>query len=686
MGKITRSQEKAEQIWKEYENGRAYQSSLGLDRVVPLCVDFYEGRQWGKIKKGTENFPRPVVNFIKMIVDNKRANLMSSPLRLVYKSDKPTDLTEKFNHFAEFWQKEAQIKYLDSEAIKAGCIKGTFIYHYYWDNEAMGKRGKIDGALRCQLIDVRNVVFANPQEKDEQKQEWIIIASRATVKSVRDKVHKRLQDYIVPDNETNDYDGQIDQNGTEMLTVLTKYYRKDGEVYFVKATKQVVLTEEMSLAPDYAKAHKAVEEKLKKAEMPKEEPTETESVDNKEIDSTNQTPDVPEEKKTEKYKAIYFPLVVGSYEEREGSIYGIGEVSGLINNQKTVNNILALQAYATENNAFGKIVVKGDALGDQTIDNKPGQIIYDYSRVNSQGIYRLNDPQMSEMPLNEIETIMSLSRSVTGSTEVMSGEVLGRNMSGQAIAQLQSQALLPTEEKRQRLQDVKLKQGRIMEMFFRTHYDEDREFTYTDSVYNAEKNKTEDVVKSDTFNATNYTEEIFDIVVEVTAGTRSSVSGDIAMLDLALQTKSIDFIRYLKLYPSDALSDKSKLLEELENSQKDENTQLKAINAQQEEQIKKLAGVVAKQDEVVQKAIQCIKSFETMQQLAIKQNAEFSQKIQMANKHIKEQDGVIQQSETEKQKLFKDSGDMFNKLWGYMSETERAQALAEMQAQNVNKA
>ena len=158
------------------------------------------------------------------------------------------------------------------------------------------------------------------------------------------------------------------------------------------------------------------------------------------------------------------------------------------------------------------------------------------------------------------------------------------------------------------------------------------------------------------------------------------------MLDLALQTKSIDFLRYLKLYPSDALSDKSKLIEELENSQKDENTQLKAQNAQYEEQVKKLAGVVAKQDEVVQKAIQCIKSFETMQQLAIKQNAEFSQKILMANKHIKEQEGVIQQSETEMQKMFKDSGDMFNKLWGYMSETERAQALADMQTQNVNKA
>lgn len=673
--KVARSLEEAEKIWKEYENGRAYQSMLGLDRVIPLSVDFYEGRQWGSIKKGTENFPRPVVNFVKMIVDNKRANLMSSPLRIVYKSDKPTELTEKFNHFAEYWQKEAQIKYLDAEAVKQGIIKGTYVYHYYWDNEAIGKQGNIDGALRCQLIDVRNIVFANPQEKDEQKQEWIIIASRATVKSVRDKLPKRLREFVVADNETGDYDGQVDQEGTEMLTVLTKYYRKDGEVYFVKSTKQIVLTEEMSLAPDYEKALNYVESKVKKADGEIDE----------DIDTTNQTPDVPEEKSNDRYKAMFFPVVVGSYEEREGSIYGIGEVAGLINNQKTVNNILALQAYATENNAFGKIVVKGDALGDQKIDNRPAQILYDYSKTNAQGIYRLSDPNLSTMPLTEIETIISLSRAVTGSTEVLSGEVLGKNMSGQAIAQLQSQALLPTEEKRQRLQESKMKQGRIMEMFFRTHYDDNRTFTYTDQQFNEVTKKTEEILKSDVFNATNYTNEIFDIVVEVTAGTRSSVSGDIAMLDLALQTKSIDFLTYLKLYPSDALSDKSKLIEELENGQREEIAVLRAQSVQYEEQIKKLAGVVAKQDEVVQKAIQCIKGYESLQQLAIKQNAEFGQKIQMANAQIKTQEGVIKQTEMERNKLFKDSGDMFNKMWGYMSEEERAKALTEMQGQQGNK-
>ena len=658
------SQEQASQIWKEYENGRGYQATLGLDRIVPLCVDFYEGKQWGSIKKGTENFPRPIVNFIKMIVDNKRANLMSSPLRIVYKSDNPSEITDKFNHFADFWQKEAQIKYLDSEAIKAGIIKGTYIYHYYWDNEAVGRRGKVDGALRCQLIDLRNIVFANPQEKDEQKQEWIIIASRATVKSVQDKVDASVKDLIVPDNENYDYDGQIDQDGTEMVTVLTKYYRKDGEVYFVKSTKQAMLTEEMSLAPDYKKAYEAVEEKLKSSD----------------IDTTNQTPDIPEEKEERKYKAMFYPLVVGSYEEREGSIYGIGEVAGLINNQKTVNNILALQAYATENNAFGKIVVKGDALGDQVIDNRPAQILYDYSRTNAQGIYRLADPQMSEMPLREIETIMSLSRSVTGSTEVMSGEVLGRNMSGQAIAQLQSQALLPTEEKRQRLQNTKLKQGLIMEMFFRTHYDDNREFTYTVNENN------EEVVKSDLFNANEYKDELFEIVVEVTAGTRSSVSGDIAMLDLALQTKAIDFLTYINLYPTDALSDKSKLIEELENTQQGENAQLKAQNAQLNEQVKKLAGVVAKQDEVVQKAIQCIRGYEGLQQLAVKQNAEFGEKIQNANKQMKLQDDYIKQSEVEKQNLFNNSGDMFNRMWGYMSEEERARAIADMNLHKGNEA
>lgn len=677
------SQEKAQAIWKEYENGRAYQVLLGLDKVIPLCVDFYEGKQWGAIKKGTENFPRPMVNFIKMIVDNKRANLMSSPLKILYKSDNPTPLTDKFNYFAEYWQKEAQIKYLDSEAIKQGIIKGTYVYHYYWDNEAVGKKGKVEGALRCQLIDVRNIVFANPQEKDEQKQEWIIISSRATLKSVKDKVKGELKEEIVSDNETIDYDGQVDQEGTEMVTILTKYYRKDGEVYFTKSTKNVVLIEEMSLAPNYEKAYQEVEKKLKKYE-----PKEVEGIDSNKlkIDSTNQTPDVPKKNNFRRCIANQYPIVVGSYEEREGSIYGIGEVSGLINNQKTVNNILALQAYATENNAFGKIVVKGDALGDQTIDNRAGQILYDNSKVHQHGIYRLADPQMSDMPLREIEAIMSLSRSVTGSTEVMSGEVLGKNMSGQAIAQLQSQALLPTEEKRQRLQNSKLKQGKIMEMFFRTHYDEDREFTYIDTEFNQEKNKTEDVIKKDVFNATEYTEEVFDIVVEVTAGTRSSVSGDIAMLDLALQTKSIDFPTYVKLYPSDALSDKSKLIEELANSQTDENNVLKQQNAQYEEQVKKLAGVVAKQDEVVQKAIQCIKGYESLQQLAIKQNAEFGQKIQLANKQMKLQEETIKQSETEKQSLFRDSGDMFNKLWGYMSEEERAKALLDVQGQNGNKA
>ncbi len=676
--KTTKMQEMAEKIWKEYENGRAYQAMLGLDRIIPLCVDFYEGRQWGKIKKGTENFPRPVVNFIKMIVDNKRANLMSSPLKIIYKSDTPNEMTEKFNHFAEYWQKEAQIKYLDAEAVKQGIIKGTYIYHYYWDNEAIGRKGKVDGALRCQLIDVRNIVFANPQEKDEQKQEWIIIASRATVKSVRDKLPKRLKEFVISDNETSDYDGQIDQDGTEMVTVLTKYYRKNGEVYFVKSTKQLVLTEEMSLAPDYEKAYKYVEDKVKRYDY--NEKTEEEKNTNGNIDSTNQTPDIPDEKSNDRYRAIYFPIVVGSYEERECSIYGIGEVSGLINNQKTVNNILALQAYATENNAFGKIVVKGDALGDQKIDNRPGQILYDNSKVSSQGIYRLTDPTLSSMPLTEIETIIGLSRSVTGSTEVLSGEVLGRNMSGQAIAQLQSQALLPTEEKRQRLQESKMKQGRIMEMFFRTHYDEDREFTYSTKEFNTAKNKTEELIKRDVFNALNYTNEIFDIVVEVTAGTRSSVSGDIAMLDLALQTKSIDFLTYLKLYPSDALSDKSKLIEELENGQKEEIAVLRTQVEQYEGQVKKLAGVVAKQDEVVQKAIQCIKGYETLQQLAIKQNVEFAQKIQMANAQIKTQEGLIKQTEEERNKLFKDSGDMFNKMWAYMSEEERAKALAEMQA------
>ena len=40
-------------IWQEYKDGKNYLRSMGLDTTIPMCVDFYEGRHWGKISEKT---------------------------------------------------------------------------------------------------------------------------------------------------------------------------------------------------------------------------------------------------------------------------------------------------------------------------------------------------------------------------------------------------------------------------------------------------------------------------------------------------------------------------------------------------------------------------------------------------------------------------------------------------------
>ena len=73
------------------------------------------------------------------------------------------------------------------------------------------------------------------------------------------------------------------------------------------------------------------------------------------------------------------------------------------------------------------------------------KFLIDYSG-SGQGIRKMSEQAIQSQPLQLIDTLTQLTRVVTGSTEVMTGETLGAGMSGAAIAQLQSQAQQPVEE------------------------------------------------------------------------------------------------------------------------------------------------------------------------------------------------------------------------------------------------
>ena len=614
-------------LWDDYQNGLSYQATSGLAKNLPTFVKFYEGQQWAAPTKNTKNLPRPVVNIIKMICRNKKSAILASPVKIIYKAEDYMADVEKFNNFADYIQKEIGQEALDKKAIDDGVKKGSYFYHYYWDSEAQGKDGIKEGGLRCEIIDPLNIFFSNPTETDEQKQKWILIASREDVSSVRAKCDSDIDPDMIAADETDNKYGTIEQEGTGLCTVLTRYFRIKGEVYCEKATRNTVVNKPFPLAPDIQAASEALG--LQEEDAP-----------------NNALPDNPDNTSLVKdgVKAGLYPVVVGNYEPRENSIYGLGEVEGLIPNQKSINFNLAMSLLNAQEVAWGKYIVLPEALRGQVINNEPGQVLTDYSGTGS-GIRKMTEQTMQSQPLQLVDTLTQLTRTVTGASEVMTGEVIGSNMSGAAIAQLQSQAQQPIEELKDAFWLAKEKQGKVLAQFFKLYYTE-KEFTFTqtETKRDAEGNRIlneygmpeeEEIQLTDIFNSADFANTQFAVVVEVINGTAASAAGDINILDTLLARGLISLRTYLRAYPKDALSNRSEILKGVEEDENNQLMQLQARLQQYEEQLTQSAQIIQQQKETVDKVVSLIKENNQLKTVIANLYTEAKTKIEQGNRQIR---------------------------------------------------
>ncbi len=613
-------------LWEMYQNGVAYQASIGLTKDLPRYVRFYEGDQWAAPTKATKNLPRPVINIIKMICRNKKAAILSAPVKLVYQSDDMSVDMDKFNRFVAFLMKEMRQEDCDKIAIDDAVKKGTYVYHYYWDADAKGKDGVHEGALRCEVIDPLNVFFANPAESDEQKQKWILFVSREEVSSVKAKADDDAdKDAIVADEYDEAYD-TVEQEGDKLCTVLTRYFRKDGEVYCEKATKSVVINKPFAIAPDLASAAK---------ELGMVDEVEDIDAPNNDLpDKANAKTVIP---KTA--KAPLYPVVVGNYERREKSIYGIGEVKGLIANQKSINFLYAMMILNAQEVAWGKYIALPSALRGQTITNEPGQVLVDYSKTGS-GIRKMTEQTMQTAPLTILESLMQTTRTVAGASEVMTGEVVKSSMSGAAIAQLQSQAQMPIAELRDSYWLVKEKQGKVIAQFAKLYYEQEP-FSYEDEIPAPENVNTdiargaepnlERVSLSDSFSSSEYSNADFTVVVEATAGAKATAASDITMLDTLFQSGKISLKTYINAYPDDSISNKSAILKGIEEDRRDALTQAQAQLQQYEKQLQQYQQIVEKQAKTVDNVTSILQENAKLKETVAGLYREATQKIRQGN-------------------------------------------------------
>lgn len=657
--------EKTTSLWKDRENARQYLASVGLSNNLPIFVRFYDGDQWAKATENNKNMPRLISNFIKRFCQLKKSAILSTPVRIVYKSEDDKS-AEKFTRFSDYIQKELGQEDLDKRGVGGGVKKGTYIFHYYWDSEARGRKGQLPGGLRCELIDPLNAYFANPTEPDEQKQKWIMFESREEVQAVRAKADKGINPDLITTDEPESPYATKEQEGTPMCTVLTRYFRKDGEVYCEKATKSVVFNAAFPITPNVEAAMR---------EISKSAPYAEEGEKTHEEDPANTSlPDKEGEGKrtiTENTKAYLYPVVVGNYEPRENSIYGLGEVEGLINNQKAVNLILSMIVYNVQQTAWSKKIVHPDALRGQRINNDPGQVLYDYSKTGN-GIKNLDGQTIPPAAFNIVNQIVDLTRSATGSTEVMTGETVGASaMSGAAIAQLQSQAMLPVEELKDTFWNVKKRQGKVLAQFFKLYY-KDEPFTYEEEEdekdasgakvmdsFGIPKKKT--VRKKDKFSSEEFREQDMDVVVETTAGTKSSAAGDIAALDLLLKAGAISPKTYIEMYPEGALSNKTELVRKLGELEANALASMQQQSAQDQQTIQQLQAIVQQQTDTVNKVYALMNENTRLNAMIAEQKAKYdilekeaNEKLQYANQQIALGNRAIIEKQTDAEALAKD--------------------------------
>lgn len=501
---------------KEYKAGLQYHTSMGFSDTWPTCIAFREGDQWPAPTEATRHMPRPVHNICDFVCRHKVSSVLASNVRMTYASeelpqaegmdgrlDMAVEGARLFTSYAETLWDEVEQDDLNESVMSTSATVGTGVWHYYWDPDASGGIvTRYRGRMMGEPIDPACFFVGDPQVQEVQKQPWIIISSRRSVASVRELAKaNRLSEadisLIVPDRQEGRDGEKTELPGSEMCTLLTRYWREGGQVHICQFTQSVIVKPPVSMGQAFTR----------------------------------------------------YPVEVFYWRNRHHSLFGIGEVEALLPSQKAINFTMAMMMLSVQSSAWPKLVAKPMAL-QQTVTNSPGEILVDHHTGGGDGIKYLQPASISNMALSLTDKIMELTRSLTGSTEVATGEPFTRDLNAAAIIALQNASKVPIEQLQARYHRCIRNIGRIWECFFKQFYNMDRTIT----VHEADGSDT-----STSFNGSRYAEFPFAMKIDVGASSLYSESLAMASLDKLWEKGTITDEMYIELAPDNVLPFKERL-------------------------------------------------------------------------------------------------------------------------------
>ena len=609
MAEITNNRDTLNyQLWEKYSSNTDITKFL---RDVSISQKFYNGEQYAT--PNVKNDPRVVINICSFSATIKAAKICGTPYYIKYTSDNDNVSCLKLERFDKYNLSKLKSKKEDYQSALNSFNDGIDITMLRWDSFDTSYKGIYKGGLVLEHIRPKDFAVANISLEDIQNQKWIMYRSFEEVGNLRKLCeNKERAKKIKPDNYSDSEVSSEDAINHRQATLYTRFFRVDGEVFFMCSTRDVNLF-------DYPKAmnprlNAKIEKRIKLKPL-SEFSSDLEEINDYEMDyedamipylDDTKWGEMEYSKEKEKFSlypvATFVPFVIN------GKFYGRIDTRLLVPTQQGINFGYNMMLKCAQNTAYQKIFAKDGALQGQQISNEPGEVITDYSKMtNGWGIKMAESQPMPNGLIEFTEKLIGMTRVVNGFNDVMDGSISNKDVSGYAIQQMIRQANTSIEQQQQIFWQFQADLAAIRLQFYKFYVDKAK---YTYEISEAEVAKQQNSLDAlrkkqndgeleigDIFlpeqvkdrvveNISN--EEIygsnFDINIEVEQGLvdselAESQTWDTLIMNGGIQNLSPEMLEmYLEGNPVMSVRTKQALKAIVEKQKKEENTKLREEN------------------------------------------------------------------------------------------------------------
>lgn len=555
---------KCKSIWDEFEAGQQYKNGIGdkgIHDQSRINERFFVGDQWHGVNAGNEK-PLTRRNIIKRIGEYKMATIGSAPIAVNYSAEGVPDTadTEKtsalrqqmidgqlpegnateaeisvvMNALTDYFKITAErVKYDDKKdrLLKNAYISGTGILYTYWDSSIKtglyadeGRTAAIKGDIACEVLDIENVVFGDPNNEEVESQPYIIIARRLDIEAVlrEAEMYGQPTENIVPDGADGYYRnagdrGEDEPSDSRRVTVITKLYKKydaDGNctVWGKTVTEKAVIRPEWNLL-----IHR-------------------------------------------------YPIAKFVWERRRSCAYGDSEITYQIPNQIALNQAHSISVWAMQNTGMPKTVINGDLIPDG-ISNDPAEVVKIYGSAEDMmsAIRYVAPPNYGAAFINFTDAFAQNVLMDNGANDVALGNFRPDNAT--AIVQAREAAIAPMQMYQNRFYSTNEDVARIWADFWITMYGK-RSIKINDG------GKTRYMV----FDAERYKNLVITARIDVGASTLWSEAVSISNLGNLLSSQLISFIEYLERIPKGLIPDVNGLINSRKQQEQQAMMQAQQVN------------------------------------------------------------------------------------------------------------